>query len=79
MHGVCVCVCSNSVCVPTGSVAFISFSKCYDPKSLRITRIDSTSNDQKSIFLSEMSKVVSHALVYQELKEGCTRSTEAGH
>lgn len=35
VRGVCARVCSDDVCVPTGSVALIGFSKRHDPKGLR--------------------------------------------
>lgn len=69
---VCVSMCSNSVC----AYRICGFLKGGDPKSLRITRIDSTSNDQESVFLSERAKLATCALAYQESKEGCTRPTE---
>lgn len=60
----------------TGSMAFISLSKGCDPKSLRITRGNFTSNDRESIFLSERSKLMPRASAYQESEEGHTRPTE---
>lgn len=59
-----------------GSMAFISLSKGCDPKGLRITRVNFTSNGQESIFLSERSKLMPRASAYQESEEGHARPTE---
>lgn len=81
--GMCSCtVCGHmrpaSVCVD-GSAAYISFSKGHDPKGLRITGVDSMSNEQNDFSLSERSKLAPYALAYQQLKEGCTRPDPLRH
>lgn len=62
------CTCTPIVYVHVGSVAFISFAKGCDSKSLRTTRIDYKTRRP------ERSRLVPFALAYQE---GHTRPTEA--